>query len=155
MNLVSPHRMIGGSAAGRRIWAAGKAFDRQRRGLLKPWRAPVITEMAAWWVPRVVDTEESPPPVRISEVIRVVAAHFGVEATDLRSARRDRALVRIRQLAMHIAIATTEQSIAEVGRRFNRDHTTVMHSLAQMKRFLPLDPDLAAAEKAIRERLAG
>mgnify|MGYP006921341560 FL=1 len=43
-------------------------------------------------------------------------------------------------------------SYPEIGRRFNRDHTSVMHGVAATDQRIARDPTFAAAMQALRQR---
>ncbi|MHA1517101.1 MAG: chromosomal replication initiator protein DnaA, partial [Alphaproteobacteria bacterium] len=66
-----------------------------------------------------------PRRVRIDDILRTVSKHYGVNRGDLLSGRRNRSIVRPRQIGMYLAKLLTSRSLPEIGRRFgNRDHTT-------------------------------
>jgi chromosomal replication initiator protein len=77
-----------------------------------------------------------------------------ISRADLTSPRRAPNLVRGRQLAMYVARRTTEASLAEIARAFNRDHSTVMHSIRTVEKRLQPGSDIHRALEAIHERLA-
>ena len=60
--------------------------------------------------------------------------HFGVNRGDLLSSRRNRSIVRPRQIGMYLAKSLTARSLPEIGRRFGgRDHTTVLHAIRKIE----------------------
>jgi chromosomal replication initiation ATPase DnaA len=64
----------------------------------------------------------------------LVATAFGVKAADLRSRRRGAAEVAFaRQVAMYLAHVMLGANLAEVGRHFGRDRTTVAHACARVE----------------------
>ena len=68
-------------------------------------------------------------PVKIADVIDVVASHFEFTVDQLKSKRRTQDLARARQLAMHLARELTGASLNQIGRAFGgRDHSTVSHA---------------------------
>jgi hypothetical protein len=42
----------------------------------------------------------------------------------------------------------------DIGKRFNRDHTTVIHAIKTVQKRMLADPEIEADVKALRERLA-
>ena len=58
--------------------------------------------------------------VTIDEIIRKVTDHYGVNLTDMLSARRTRSIARPRQVAMFLAKKLTSKSLPEIGRRFGK-----------------------------------
>jgi chromosomal replication initiator protein len=45
-----------------------------------------------------------------------------------------------RQIAMYLARQLTHASLAEVGRAFGKDHTTVLHAVDKIQTLLQEDP---------------
>src|SRR5688572_30018339 len=59
-----------------------------------------------------------PRRVRIDDILRTVSKHYGVNRGDLLSGRRNRSIVRPRQIGMYLAKLLTSRSLPEIGRRF-------------------------------------
>jgi chromosomal replication initiator protein len=47
----------------------------------------------------------------------------------MRSKSRKRAIAFPRQVAMYLSRKHTEETLADIGKLFKRDHSTVMHSI--------------------------
>ena len=83
--------------------------------------------------------------IRVEDILRIVAKHYGVSRADLLSSRRTANVVRPRQIAMYLAKTLTLRSLPEIGRRFGgRDHTTVLHACGRIR-------ELRAAEQRVGE----
>lgn len=84
-----------------------------------------------------------PRRVRIDDILRTVSKHYGVNRGDLLSGRRNRSIVRPRQIGMYLAKLLTSRSLPEIGRRFgNRDHTTVLHAIRKIEQLMGDDNQL-------------
>ncbi|MEM7397892.1 MAG: chromosomal replication initiator protein DnaA [Pseudomonadota bacterium] len=84
-----------------------------------------------------------PRRVRIDDILRTVSKHYGVNRSDLLSGRRNRSIVRPRQIGMYLAKLLTSRSLPEIGRRFgNRDHTTVLHAIRKIEQLMSDDGQL-------------
>jgi chromosomal replication initiator protein len=84
-----------------------------------------------------------PRRVRIDDILRTVSKHYGVNRGDLLSGRRNRSIVRPRQIGMYLAKLLTSRSLPEIGRRFgNRDHTTVLHAIRKIEQLMNDDNQL-------------
>ena len=84
-----------------------------------------------------------PRRVRIDDILRTVSKHYGVNRGDLLSGRRNRSIVRPRQIGMYLAKLLTSRSLPEIGRRFgNRDHTTVLHAIRKIEQLMTDDDQL-------------
>lgn len=89
----------------------------------------------------------------VAMIIRHVAIHRGLTANDVKSLRRTRAVIQPRQEAMYLASVMTTRSLPEIGRQFNRDHTTVLHGLRRIKAQCEASPEYAAEIASIREAI--
>ncbi len=77
---------------------------------------------------------KEPRRVKIDDILRIVAKHYGVQRGDLLSSRRNQSIVRPRQIGMYLAKTLTSRSLPEIGRRFGgRDHTTVLHAIRKIE----------------------
>jgi hypothetical protein len=88
-------------------------------------------------------------------IIETVASHFGSTVVDIKSSRRQRPLVRQRQIAMWLCKTLTWCSYPQVGRAMgDRDHTTILHGVKVIDALLSAgDPEITLAVNVIRERL--
>jgi len=65
-------------------------------------------------------------------VSEFVAAQFKVKFADMQSRSRKKNITFPRQVAMYLARKHTSAPLTEIGKVFNRDHSTVMHSIKVM-----------------------
>ncbi len=108
--------------------------------------SPITMEIAEMAIADLVGIRE-PRRIRIEDIQKVVATHYNVSKHDLLSARRTRAIVRPRQIAMYLAKTMTPRSFPEIGKRFGgRDHTTVLHAVRKVE-------ELAAADEALKQEI--
>lgn len=64
------------------------------------------------------------------ETIRdLIGCQFRVSVDDLRSRSRKRTIAFPRQMAMYLTRKFTNQSLADIGNMYNRDHSTVLHAI--------------------------
>jgi len=65
-----------------------------------------------------------------AEIIRdFIARQFKLSVHDLQSRSRKKTIAFPRQVSMYLARKYTDQGLAEIGKIFNRDHSTVLHSV--------------------------
>lgn len=99
----------------------------------------VTVEMAEHAIRDLVRTAE-PRRVRIEHIQKIVAKHFNISRQDIVSSRRNRSIVRPRQISMYLAKTLTDRSFPEIGRRFGgRDHTTVLHAVRKIESLMKED----------------
>ena len=115
--------------------------------------APISLEMAEMSLRDLVRAKER-RRVRIEDIQRTVSKHYSVTRDDLTSARRNRAIVRPRQIAMFLAKALTPRSLPEIGRHFGgRDHTTVLHAVRKIENLVSTDKAVADEVELLKRLL--
>jgi chromosomal replication initiator protein len=83
-------------------------------------------------------------PITGPEIIKVVAAHYGLKVSDLKSKSNARTIAFPRQVAMYICKDLTDLSYPEIGRLFNdKHHSTVMYSVDKIDQMRQDDNDLS------------
>ncbi len=71
------------------------------------------------------------------EAIRdTICHHFHLTKEEICSRSRKRSITWPRQLAMYLARKQTDVSLEAIGREFNRDHATVIHSIERVRKQL-------------------
>ena len=91
--------------------------------------------------------------ITIDEIQKKVAEHFNISVKEMQSSRRARTVARPRQIAMYLAKQLTSRSLPEIGRKFDRDHTTVMHAVRKVEELIVEDVSLAENVDALRRAL--
>ncbi len=89
----------------------------------------------------------------IDEIQKKVAEYFNISVKELQSSRRARTVARPRQIAMYLAKQLTSRSLPEIGRKFDRDHTTVMHAVRKVEELIVEDISLADNINDLRRAL--
>lgn len=101
-------------------------------------RRDIDLETAARVLQDIVTSDE-PIPLGPDVIIRTTALAYGFSTEDILSSSRRQPLVLARQIAMYLCRELTDLSLPKIGERFNRDHTTVLHSVEKVKRILRSD----------------
>ncbi len=91
--------------------------------------------------------------VKAPDIIQAVADFYRLTLKDLRSTRRDRAIVRPRQLAMYLTKQLTPMALPDIAKFFERDHTTVIHAVKTIEEYLKRDKQLAREKDLLVEQL--
>ncbi len=84
-------------------------------------------------------TSDEPVPLGPETIIRTTAQAYGFSVEDVLSSSRKQPLVLCRQISMYLCRELTDLSLPKIGEHFNRDHTTVLHSVEKVKRILRSD----------------
>jgi len=99
-------------------------------GPLKPADPPKTGERDIWFLQSL---EFLPAPRRAKMIKAHAAKAHGLTVEDLEGPRRTSAVVRARWEAIAaIAKANPSWSLPQIGRCFNKDHTTVLNALREM-----------------------
>jgi chromosomal replication initiator protein len=100
------------------------------------------------------DIIEVPKTLSVEETIKAVAAFYHVSEKDLCGRRRNREIVRPRQIAMYLARTETQASLPEIGTAIGgRDHTTVLYGVEKIEGQMEEDATLRREIMAIQEQL--
>lgn len=85
-------------------------------------------------VPRFFDQKNPQPYVLLSvrDIQSAVCDAYGINLCDMLSLRRSRPIVYPRQMAIALCRRLTVYSLPEIGARFRRDHSTVMHAVTKL-----------------------
>jgi len=95
----------------------------------------------------------------LDDILRTVADYYGVEREDIVSKCQRKTMLRARHVAMYLIRTLTQHSLPEIGRSFNRYHTSVLHAvrrintLLQSDEVLKADIDLLSAKCSSRVQL--
>ena len=81
----------------------------------------------------IINLEQQKYSISITKIKEVVCKHFKVNLEDLNSKKKNTSIAWPRQIAMYLATELTSLSLPEIGREFNRDHTTVIHAKEKVK----------------------
>ena len=87
-------------------------------------------------------------------IVRAVADYYGVNLDQLRSSKRDRAIVVPRQIAMYLIREETDISLLRIGAELGgRDHSTVLHACDKITRELQDNDEMRREISAVREMI--
>ncbi|MDR2647131.1 MAG: chromosomal replication initiator protein DnaA, partial [Oscillospiraceae bacterium] len=93
-------------------------------------------------------SEERPVSVTVERVIEETARNYQLTISELRSKRRSAEISRARQVAMYVISQTTGLPTKAIGNEFDRDHSTVVYALREIREALAYDSSL---RKAVQE----
>lgn len=97
---------------------------------------------------------DKPREITPSLIIEVVAEHFGVNAEDITSKKRNSEFVQPRQVVMYLCrdlTATSLQSIAKILGK--KDHTTVIHGINKITEEMENNEELRNKIEIIRKKI--
>ena len=94
-------------------------------------------------------------PLTVDDILEKVCVHYNVTTAQINSKSRKRDYVVARQVSMYLAQKYTKMPASRIGRLVgNRDHSTVIHSCAQVEKRLQVDKafkaDLVSIETSFK-----
>jgi len=76
----------------------------------------------------ILTQEEKKLAINANTIKKVVAKHYKIDLEDFKSKRKTQSVAWPRQIAMYLCTQLTDMSLPEIGKEFNRDHSTVVHA---------------------------
>lgn len=98
------------------------------------------------------------------DIIRAVSKEYGVMRMDILSHHRTRGgedyrvgrdVITPRQVAMYLSKTTSKYSLSELGRQYNKDHTTVLHGIRKITAMMAADEVFRAKVEELRAAVTG
>ena len=89
-------------------------------------------------------TTEKDNSVSVNTIKKIVGKHFNIRMEDFNAKRKTQSIAWPRQIAMFLTTELTDLSLPEIGREFNRDHSTVVHARDLVKEKVATDPFFTA-----------
>ena len=94
----------------------------------------------------------SEPPT-VEEIMGAVAEYHNLDLSELTGPKRIRNVVRARQIGIFLANELTSKSLPHIGSCFDRDRTTIIHSINKIEELMKRDKDLEYSIGKIRRKL--
>lgn len=92
--------------------------------------------------------------ITVEEIQKVIASHFSIKISDIKSPKRLKALVLPRQIAMYLSRQLTSCSYPEIGERFGgKDHSTIIHAIKKIEKQMKTDFQLSSTINNIKNNI--
>jgi chromosomal replication initiator protein len=92
---------------------------------------------------RVLAHHETQTTISLEDIQKLVADHFDIKISDLKSTTRAKQIVVPRQVSMYLIKKHLDRSLVDIGRAFGgKDHTTVMNALERVEHLQSTDADI-------------
>ena len=130
-----------GERTRRASWVPG---SRGREGIQNGYLPPE-EKVSRRFISRHEDLRDIAPVVSVREVVIAVCEHFKISPQNLLGRGRHREFSKPRHLVCLLAHELTYQSLCDIGRAMDRDHTTILHGVRTTRLAIKKDPALARA----------
>ncbi len=77
-----------------------------------------------------------PDTLTVSRITDLICCHFSLKPEQIRSRSRKKEIALPRQIAMYFSRKYTDSSLQYIGKQFNRDHATVLHSIKKIDKMM-------------------
>ena len=138
-----------GERSRRSSWLPG---GRGREGIQNGYLPPQ-EKAGRRFVSRHEDLRDIAPAVSVREVIIAVCERFKISPQNLLGRGRQREFSKPRHMVCLLAYELTYQSLLEIGKAMDRDHTTILHGVRTTRLAIKKDPALALAYQELTEAL--
>ncbi len=92
--------------------------------------------------------------ISTEQIQKAVASHFNIKISDLKSAKRHKALVQARQIAMYLTRQLTSFSYPDIGEQFGgKDHSTIIHAIRKIEKQIEEDMQLRSIINNLKNNL--
>lgn len=90
---------------------------------------------------KILAHHESTVTISVEEIQRIVAEHYKIRVSDLKSSSRAKPIVVPRQIAMFLIKRILDKPLVEIGKAFGgKDHTTIISSIKKIDNLQQTDP---------------
>jgi chromosomal replication initiator protein len=112
---------------------------------------PLTEELCAQVLADLIPAQKA---LDVEAIQREVARYYKLAVDELRGERRVKHVAHARQVAMYLCRTLTKDSFPEIGKRFNRDHSTVITSVEKIESAKENDEQLRLELGELSNKLA-
>ncbi len=119
-----------------------KSNIRQLEGIIKKLQAYVTIHSNKLNLPLVqsyirdVVNETMPDPVTVEKIVEEVSRTYNVSTEDIFSKKKSADIAKARQISIYIVHTVMGLSSTEIGKKFNKDHTTILYTTDKIKKLI-------------------
>lgn len=121
-----------------------KSNIRQLEGIIKKLQAYVMVhsntislQVVQRYIRDVV-SETLPEPITVEKIVDEVSRSYNVTSEDIYSRKKSADIAHARQIAIYIVSKVMSLSSTEIGKSFNKDHTTVLYTIEKIRKELKI-----------------
>ena len=94
-----------------------------------------------------------PTEVTVSKIFSAIYDKYGISRDEITGLKRSQNIVSVRHIAVYLIREITEMSQTNIGKIFNRDHTTVIASIEKVEKKMKTDSAYRAEINALRKTI--
>lgn len=94
-----------------------------------------------------------PISVTVDRIFSAITDRFGVSREDMVGKKREKAIAEARHVSVYLIREITEMSFPNIGKLYDRDHTTILSSYQKIARRVATDPAYALEISELRRNI--
>ena len=91
-------------------------------------QTPITIETVKTLLSSIIENTES-PALTAQRIIESVSARYGIAAEEIKGRKRTKEIAAARHIAVYVIRTVTDMSLDNIGKIFNRDHSTMLSSI--------------------------
>ena len=115
---------------------------------------PITMEVAEGCINDLLDGE-TPVSVIVDKIFAAVFEKYGIKREDLTGQKRTKDIANARHITIYLIRSITDMSLPNIGKLFDRDHSTVLASISNIEKKLINDPVLRREIEALTKEVSG
>ena len=113
-------------------------------------KRPINLDLATEIIHEIVG---DPEPLSVTSIKDMICNHFSLEPQQICSRSRKKEVALPRQIAMYFSRKFTDSSLQVIGREFNRDHATVLHSVKKIEKQMKISSKFKSQMDYLKDQL--
>jgi len=113
-----------------------------------------VTKELAYQLLSAIFEEEVNLEVTVEQVLKITSEFYDVSISDIKGKKRTATISKPRQVAMYLSRRLTKLSTPELGRKFDRNHATILHAVQKVAKDMSTDEtfklQVAKLERALK-----
>ena len=98
-----------------------------------------VTKELAYHLLSAIFEEEVKLEVTVEQVLKMTSEFYDVSISDIKGKKRTATISKPRQVAMYLSRRLTKLSTPELGRKFDRNHATILHAVQKVAKDMGKD----------------
>ena len=94
-----------------------------------------------------------PVSVTVDKIFSAITDRYGVSREDMVGKKREKAIAEARHISVYLIREITEMSFPNIGKLYDRDHTTILSSYQKISRQVKTDPVFALELNELKKGL--
>ncbi len=91
--------------------------------------------------------------ISMSTIVREVAQYFNIDVAEIKGKKRTAIIKDARNIAIYLTRRLTQYSTTEIGSYFDRDHSTITHSIDKVEKERKQNAELASALDSLETKI--